>query len=675
MANWEKWNEAVQAKGFEEFIRIWFVPPADYLINSLQADDVMWRDLYVGQTLELMRRPGEDVQAAIAQRQLIAEKQREAILRLLSPLVDQECLVFFDQHLGALHEFLGGEVGDNRTARVLFVGDCLFEFIVDFLTLSLLEQGIWLRPEFSTSRNPMELKRSICNFAKDKFDLICYSPYSTAFNLTLSELFSSSNPMRSSREIRRLSLEAHQQTLFVIRLLADQFECNVSVQNTLNIRPNDGSLLSHIKSWVTRRPRSIAAREVNALLDRTISDLNRELPHPLIKVDEVGLKKKNSEHKLSEIIYDSGHYHPTVIAQKLSALYRNLILANKLLSTRKVVVIDLDDTIWKGTIGEGAIEHYYVRQEILRMLRLKGALLAIASRNDPRNVHWTGGVLQAGDFVAEQINWDPKPINIRRIAAELNIKLKDFVFIDDRADQRELVKSSFPEVHVLDANLESTWEMLRYWADSMPEQAETDRTQLYHERKKRESFLKRDAEELDLQKLFGSLGIEIDFHTASRKELPRVVELINRTNQFNTCGSRTSLQEVKDWSESSAYSIQLAEAWDKFGAMGIVSAMILEITESALVIRAWVLSCRVFGYGIETAMLNHVRKRGQLLKLDSIHGLIVETAHNQPCREVYSTNGFVRQSTIWVTEAVNLSAHPPWLGIRSHEVMDDLSLT
>jgi FkbH-like protein len=149
--------------------------------------------------------------------------------------------------------------------------------------------------------------------------------------------------------------------------------------------------------------------------------------------------------------------------------------------------------------------------------------------------------------------------------------------------------------------------------------------------------------------------------------LTRVAELINRTSQFNIRGSRTSLQQVTAWRESTEHRILVAEARDKFGEMGIVSAMVLDLAEDALVISAWVLSCRVFGYGIETAMLNDVKRLGRRLNRAVIKGQIVETSNNQPCRNVFAANGFNQQAGLWISATAAGSADPTWLEITVHE--------
>ena len=101
----------------------------------------------------------------------------------------------------------------------------------------------------------------------------------------------------------------------------------------------------------------------------------------------------------------------------------------------------------------------------------------IASKNDPRSVRWDGALLSETDFVASQIHWEPKNISIKRIAVELNLNMKDFVFIDDRPDEREMVRLASPGVHCMDATADATWRMLEWWASALPEQSEENRTQ------------------------------------------------------------------------------------------------------------------------------------------------------------------------------------------------------
>ena len=147
-----------------------------------------------------------------------------------------------------------------------------------------------------------------------------------------------------------------------------------------------------------------------------------------------------------------------------------------MLAKKKVIICDLDNTLWNGIIGDGAVSHWTERQTTLLKLRKKGFLLAICSKNDPKNVHWRGATLSEDDFVCQQINWDSKSANIRRISQILNLKTKDFIFIDDRPDERALVTAAMPEITTLDAEAPATWSQLSLLAILLSENPDGDRT-------------------------------------------------------------------------------------------------------------------------------------------------------------------------------------------------------
>jgi len=197
---------------------------------------------------------------------------------------------------------------------------------------------------------------------------------------------------------------------------------------------------------------------------------------------------------------------------------------------------------------------------------------------------------------------------MRKIAGELNLKLKDFLFVDDRSDERAMVAEVLPEIGTLDAESPDVWRRLALLAEFLPEQDEIDRTLAYKQREQRQRFLE-DPEEVaaEQRELFRKLKLKVTIRPAGQKELKRVAELINRTNQFNMCGTRTTLKEVTQWHESPAHLILVVEADDKFGSMGVVCVAVTEQTPDSVEIPVFVLSCRVFGYGVETALLNYVR--------------------------------------------------------------------
>lgn len=219
-------------------------------------------------------------------------------------------------------------------------------------------------------------------------------------------------------------------------------------------------------------------------------------------------------------------------------------------------------------------------------------------------------LLNESDFVASEINWDSKCDNMGRIQKQLNLKTKDFIFIDDRGDQRELVSAVFPEILVLDATCDRSWRILDSWSSLIDSADGSDRTQLYRERRAREDFLAASGpeREVDQAALMARLGLRVTLRNAKKPDLKRVVELINRTNQFNLNTTRTNFRESSEWLSSPARRILVADGIDKFGQMGLVCVTVVEASTTVWRIHAFVLSCRVFGYGIETAMLNAIKR-------------------------------------------------------------------
>jgi FkbH-like protein len=314
-------------------------------------------------------------------------------------------------------------------------------------------------------------------------------------------------------------------------------------------------------------------------------------------------------------------------------------------------------------MGEGAVEHFTARQAIVKQLKSRGILLALNSKNDPKNVRWAGSSLSAADFVCTQINWNDKSANLRRIGQLLNLKTKDFVFIDDRPDERALVNMAMPEVYTLDATSDRAWRRLNLWSQQLGDPGKADRTLFYKQKEQRDDFLQTQTAEEDQGKLFEKLGLAITLYDAGKPDMKRVVELINRTNQFNTCGSRSTIREATDWLTGGDRRILMVDCEDKFGSMGTVCVAAIQGEADRVVIPIFVLSCRVFGYGIENAVVNVVKRLAQQRRVPLV-GLFKETAHNDPCKTVYAENGFTRNGKDWVYEREGAINDPTWLTIH-----------
>lgn len=161
---------------------------------------------------------------------------------------------------------------------------------------------------------------------------------------------------------------------------------------------------------------------------------------------------------------------------------------------------------------------------------------------------------------------------------------------------------------------------------------------------------------------FEALQLSVKIVEVSKSGLKRAAELVNRTNQFNLCGSRTSVRELEDGMGTS-HTVITAEAADKFGSMGVVGVMRVDWKPEGVEIPLFVLSCRAFGFGIEYALLNSVKR---LVRGDhAIAGLYRETQFNEPCRQLYPASGMRWDGQRWTGRIADLPADPAWLKIEN----------
>jgi FkbH-like protein len=254
---------------------------------------------------------------------------------------------------------------------------------------------------------------------------------------------------------------------------------------------------------------------------------------------------------------------------------------------------------------------------------------------------------------------------MQRIQSALNLKIKDYVFVDDRDDERELMSLSYPDTLCLDATDARVWQRIALWADLLEDDPDMDRTLMYKQREARKAFICEDLSSPEEQaQQFRSLGLRLTVLRAQPHDLKRVAELINRTNQFNLEGSRTTFREASAWHESPDHVILLGQTADRFGEMGVTCVAVAACSASEMRILPFVLSCRVFGYGIERAVMNHLKEIARQRGVRRIVGNYQVTPQNAPCKDFLSENGFRQQDGCWSID-VNAARlpNPPWLAI------------
>ena len=666
LAGWEKYDREIRdhEADLDTYVKTTFYVFIDYLICYFSTGDETYKNLYVGEKLKQLHDSTLTLEQDDANRNRVTEADIQVFCGHLGGGLNSKAAAVLESFLRQIQEIVKSR--GRKELKVLLIGDCIYLDVRGFLVPLALEDGISFQPTFIAGKNPIDQRNALRQLANQRFDLIFYSPFTYEFAPEFTGLHNWRRSLVGRAWINRVISAVMDEVEKNLDLLATLYDVPIYVHNTANVRRHDSRLREITKAILSRRTRQLARLEVNRRLAELIVE-RRANDSSLILFDEAELLHHHGELALGRIIYATPIQHPAELSRFVAQKYREILAAHADLMGKKVVVCDLDNTLWEGEVGEGPVKHYVLFQRILKDLRRKGVLLTINSKNDPRNVCWDGAVLTEGDFVHMQINWESKVANMRCIRDALNLKLKDFVFIDDRADQREMVRESIPEILVLDATSSRAWNQLSLWAAALPDNPETDRTQQYREREERESFIAGSTTvEEDPTALFASLGIRIEIRKARPSEFKRVTELINRTNQFNLAGTRTSLQRIRAWHESPDRSVVVVEASDRFGPMGLVCAVLIDLVGPELLIPVFVLSCRVFGYEIEDAVLSAVKRlachlsgRGPM----SIRGSYCETALNEPCRSMYPRNGFSWDGQSWVSHDIELQDYATWLTI------------
>jgi FkbH-like protein len=307
-------------------------------------------------------------------------------------------------------------------------------------------------------------------------------------------------------------------------------------------------------------------------------------------------------------------------------LETGILLARMVAATRKppkkCIVLDCDNTLWGGVIGEDGMAGiqlgdefpgtaYRDFQRLLLYLRQRGVLLALASKNNEADV-WevfdkhSGMLLKREHISAWQINWNPKSDNIPQIAKALNIGLDSLVFIDDNPMEIDYMRSAVPEVHSVllpeePADILSHIRQLTLFDRLEITREDSQRADMMQAERQRETL----GKNLTKEDFLRSLELRIDFFRAAEEDLERITQLINKTNQFNLTTIRRSLDEVRSMAGLPKYRIYGLRVSDKFGDYGLTGAVIAEISDDRAqwTIDTLLLSCRVLGRGVETALL------------------------------------------------------------------------
>ncbi|HEX2959780.1 MAG TPA: HAD-IIIC family phosphatase, partial [Chitinispirillaceae bacterium] len=327
--------------------------------------------------------------------------------------------------------------------------------------------------------------------------------------------------------------------------------------------------------------------------------------------------------------------------------------------SKKLLVLDLDNTLWGGVIGDDGVggirigkddpqgEAFTRFQLYIKALRERGIMLAICSKNDIESAReglsHPDMILKEEDFVAMRTTWGPKDISIREIANELNIGVDSIVFVDDNPVERELVKGNLPEVAVPDigedvTRFASIIDQAGYFDTVSLSKDDLDRNEYYVQNSKRatsEAKFATHGEYLQSLEMVAEIADWCPFY------LERIVQLINKTNQFNLTVKRLAQTEAENSLKSDKFISLYGKLADKFGDNGLVSVLQGRIDDQkAIHIDLWVMSCRVFNRELELAMFDMLVDKCINRGITTIYGTYIPSTKNRLVADLYASIGF-----------------------------------
>jgi FkbH-like protein len=340
------------------------------------------------------------------------------------------------------------------------------------------------------------------------------------------------------------------------------------------------------------------------------------------------------------------------------------IIATQLGLAKKCLVLDLDNTIWGGVIGDDGLggirlsqgdpegEAFREFQVYLKSLRLRGVLLAVCSKNREEVVlevfeKHPDMVLHREDISCFVVNWSDKATNLRTIAKTLNVGLDALVFVDDHPAERAVVRRLVPDVAVPELPEDATGyikaiEDHRYFQVLSVGAEDLRRTEYYRADSIRRAV---QVSAADLEAFLQSLDMIAEIGSITPVTLERSAQLIQRSNQFNLTTRRRSAAEISSLLADEAWTSRTLSLEDRFGDNGLISVVLAHAREELLEIDTWVMSCRVLQRGVEQCLLNHLHFLARQLGLKAIRGMYIPTAKNQLVQDHYAKLGFTRIGT------------------------------
>ena len=345
------------------------------------------------------------------------------------------------------------------------------------------------------------------------------------------------------------------------------------------------------------------------------------------------------------------------------------LLAHELGFSTRLIILDLDNTLWGGVLGEEGVDGIHLGgdfpgnifksfQQTISKLYDRGIALAIVSKNDEdlalqAMAEHIEMVIKDNYISSYRINWSEKALNIRSIAEEIGLSLRNVMFVDDNPLEREKVRRMLPEVNVIELPDDpagySTALLSSPFLKAASITSEDKRRAKFYVKQRR---AKLDAVEFqNLDDYFQSLDIQVTIAAVNKSSFSRAIQLTNKTNQFNTTTRRFSEKELQQLMLDEDYRVLTIGYQDNAIDPEIIGLCVLNFKQATCVIELFLMSCRVLGRSIESAVLAFVENYCKTKHIDILQGEIVITERNTPVREIYKNHGFMEdRENVWIKD-------------------------
>lgn len=326
---------------------------------------------------------------------------------------------------------------------------------------------------------------------------------------------------------------------------------------------------------------------------------------------------------------------------------------------KKCVILDLDNTLWGGIIGDDGLENIHIGnfgigkaftrfQKWLKELKNRGIILAVCSKNNEEIaktpfIHHKDMVLSLDDFALFVSNWESKADNINYIKEVLNIGFDSIVFIDDNPAEREIVRKNIPQITVPELPLDAAEYLpflisLNLFETVSISENDDMRTLQYQTEAKRIDLAKSIT---NMDEFLESLNMEAIIHHVDGDEIERVAQLSQRSNQFNLRTIRYTYNDILSIVNNSNYLTVSVTMKDKFGTYGLIAAVFVEINKTTAFIESWFMSCRVLKRNVEHALMNYIVEKLKEQKISHLEGEFIASGKNNLVLNLLSDLGMV----------------------------------